>query len=238
MRLWHAPRIRLVETATPELTSGQRSAMDRLWEEAVRANPALFDGPVAALTRLERDGRDGLVLTWARASYRFRALRRVPDAPACSSLFVSVVQPSGDGRLLVGRMSPSTAAPGRWQLPGGTIEPPDGEGELDLAGLRRHAARELAEEIGSDTAADALTLGLTTRGANGNVGVMFSAPPRPAQELRERYARLVRTETARGRDPEFDRIDLIASPADLKRLTGPSVDYLEPVVRHYTGTST
>ncbi|MEU1406027.1 NUDIX domain-containing protein [Streptomyces sp. NPDC005728] len=235
MELWHALRIRLVETPTPEVSPGHRSAMDRLWAQAVRANPALFDGPVAALTGLERDGWDGLVLSWARATYRFRALRQVPDAPAWSSLFVTVLQPSDDGRLMVGRMSPSTAAPGRWQLPGGTIEPPDGEGGLDLAGLRRHAARELAEEIGSDTPSDALALWLTTRGTSGNVGVMFVAPPRPADELDERYAELVRTESARGYDPEFDRIELIRSAADLEGLEGPHVDYLEPVVRHYAG---
>ncbi|MEU9480312.1 NUDIX domain-containing protein [Streptomyces sp. NPDC048191] len=225
-----AGRIRLVETALPELSGRHRSAMDRAWEEAVRANPALFDGPVAALTGLERDGSDGLVLSWARATYRYRALRRVPDAPEYASLFVSVVQPADDGRLLVGRMAPSTASPGRWQLPGGTVEPPEGDGELDFTTLRAHAARELAEETGSDTPPDSLTGWLTTRGQSGNVGVMFTAPPRPAQELCDRYAQLVRTETAHGDEPEFDRIDLIGSPADLERLEGPLADYLRPVV--------
>jgi 8-oxo-dGTP pyrophosphatase MutT (NUDIX family) len=235
VELWDASRIRLVETATPELSPRHRSAMDRLWAKAVRANPTLFDGPVAVITGLEPDGPDGLVLSWARASYRFRALRELSDAPVWSSLFVSVavLQPSDDGRVMVGRMAPSTAAPGRWQLPGGTVEPPEGQDELDLAALRRHAARELAEETGSDTPADALTPGLTIRGTRGNVGVLFLAPPRPADELRERYAELVRTETARGRDPEFDRIELVRSAADLRGLKGPHVDYLERVVRHY-----
>ncbi|MGW3203921.1 NUDIX hydrolase [Streptomyces sp. NPDC001135] len=229
-----ARRIRLVETALPELSGRHRSAMDRAWEEAVRANPALFDGPVAALTGLERDGADGLVLSWARATYRYRALRQVPDAPAYASLFVSVAQPADDGRLTVGRMAPSTAAPGRWQLPGGTVEPPDGDGGLDLVTLRAHAARELAEETGSDTPADALTPWLTTRGGRGNVGVVFTAPPRPARELHDRYAKLVETETARGRDPEFDRIELIGSTTGLGSLDGPHVDYLRPVLDAYT----
>ncbi|MEU0005812.1 NUDIX hydrolase [Streptomyces sp. NPDC006314] len=235
MELLPATRIRLVETAVPELAPRHRSAMDRVWEAAVRANPALFDGPVAALTGLEADGRGGLVLSWARATYRYRALRQVPGAAVCSSLFVSVLQPTDDGRLLIGRMSPSTAAPGRWQLPGGTVEPPLDGGELTLADLRAHAARELAEETGSDTPADALTRWLTTRGDRGNVGVLFVAPPRPTRELRDRYAALVRAETARGADSEFDRIELIHSSADLAALEGPHVDYLRPVVRHYTG---
>jgi 8-oxo-dGTP pyrophosphatase MutT (NUDIX family) len=236
VELLPATRIRLVETAAPELSSRHRSAMDRVWEEAVRANPALFDGPMAVLTGLERDGHDGLLLSWARATYRYRALRQVPGAPVCASLFVSVLQPTGDGRLLIGRMAPSTAAPGRWQLPGGTVEPPHGGGRLDLAGLRAHAARELAEEIGSDTPATALTHWLTARGTRGNVGVFFVAPPRPARHLRDRYAALVGAETACGADPEFDRVELIRSSAALAALEGPHVDYLRPVVRRYTGT--
>ncbi|MFC9927545.1 NUDIX hydrolase [Streptomyces sp. NPDC127190] len=237
MELLPAGRIRLVETAPPGLSPQHRSLMDRRWAEAVRANPALFDGPVAALTGLARDGSDGLVLSWARATYRCRTLRGVPDAPVLCSLFVSVVQPCPDGRVLVGRMSASTATPGRWQLPGGTLEPPPADAGLDGTSLRLHAARELAEETGSDTPADALTPWLTTRSARGSVGVLFLAPPRPAHELRADYARLVSQETARGADPEFDRVELIGSPADLARLPGPRTDYLEPVLRHYTRTS-
>ncbi|MGW4569378.1 NUDIX hydrolase, partial [Streptomyces sp. NPDC004561] len=107
-----ARNIRLVETALPELAGHHRSAMDRVWEEAVRANPALFDGPVAALTGCERDGGDGLVLFWARTTYRHRALRQVPDAPVYGSLFVSVVHPADAGGLRGGRVAPATAAAG------------------------------------------------------------------------------------------------------------------------------
>ncbi len=46
-------------------------------------------------------------------------------------------------------------------------------------------------------------------------------------------ADLVASETALGRDPELDRIALVHSPAELARLSGPHVDYLEPVVRRY-----
>lgn len=231
--------VRLVETPPPELSPGERSAMDRVWEEAVLANPALFDGPMAALTGLAVEEPHDLVLSWTRATYRSRALRRVPGATSwLPSLFVSVAQPTDGDGLLVGRMAPWTAAPGRWQLPGGNVEPPGPGEDLDLAALRRHAARELAEEIGSDTVPEALTLWLATRGRNGSVGVLFLAPPCPASLLHERYATLAAAEKAEGHDPEFDRIALIRSPDELAALDGPHVDYLEPVVRHLAETNT
>ncbi|MFE0513510.1 hypothetical protein, partial [Streptomyces sp. NPDC058964] len=124
VELFDAPRLGFVEGVAPRLSAVHRLAMNRLWDEAVRANPSLFDGPAVAGLGLEQGERGGLVLSWARTTYRYRTLRLVPGAPSVSSVFVSVAQPAEDGRLLVGRMSPSTAAPGRLQLPGGSMEPP------------------------------------------------------------------------------------------------------------------
>ncbi|MGW0821686.1 NUDIX hydrolase [Streptomyces sp. NPDC002845] len=208
--------------------------MNRIWDAAVQANPSLFDGPMAACAGLEWEGPDSLVVTWARVTYRYRALRQVPGADVrLTSLFVSIVQPTDDGGLLVGRMAPWTAAPGRWQLPGGSVEPPADHRPLDLAALRRHAARELVEETGVVTPSDDLTLRLVTRGENGSVGVLFHAPPLPASLLRERFAGLVASETALGREPEFDRIAVLRAPDELTGLGGTRSDYLEPVVRRY-----
>ncbi|MFI8348637.1 NUDIX domain-containing protein [Streptomyces sp. NPDC085596] len=234
--LWDVSRLRFEETAPPVLTARQRTAMDHRWEAAVRVNPTLFDGPVAALTGLERDDAGGLLVSWTRLTYRFRALRGLPDAPAVSGLFVAVLQPCDDGRLLVGRMSPTTSAPGVWQPPGGTLEPPGGGAALDVAVLRRHAARELAEETGSDIPTDALVPGPVVRDARGSVGFLFIAPPRPARELRERYAELARTEIASGVGPEFDRVELIGSLAELRALPGPLASYLEPAVERFFGS--
>ncbi|WP_420712534.1 NUDIX hydrolase [Streptomyces sp. CB00316] len=66
-------------------------------------------------------------------------------------------------------MSPSTAAPGRWQLPGGSVEPPQDGAVLDESALAGQAARELAEELGSSAAAKDLRLWVVTRGENGSV---------------------------------------------------------------------
>lgn len=227
--LLEADGLRLVEVAPPVVTSETRAVMNRAWDEAVRTNPALFDGPVAVCAGLARDGGDGLVVSWSRTTYRYFALRRVPGATTLRSLFVSVVQPTDDGRVLVGRMSPATAAPGRWQFPGGSVEPPTGTGPLDETALRHHAAVELAEETGIE--ASGLTRCLVTHGEDGQVGVHYLAPPVPAALLHERYEALVAAETASGRVPEFDRIALVGSPAELPDLTGPHVLYLEPVLR-------
>lgn len=227
-------QLRLVEAAAPAVSSDDRLAMDRTWDETVRANPNLFDGPVAACAGLAWDAPHSLVISWARTTYRRYALRRVPGATAwLPSLFVSVAQATHGGCLLVGRMSSATAVPGRWQLPGGSVEPPADHEPLDVSGLRWHAARELAEETGIDTPPEDLTRWLVTRGEYGNVGVVFLAAPRPASVLHERFTAVVSAERASGRDPELDRIALIRSPAELPGLGGPQVDYLEPIIRRY-----
>ncbi|MFF3967579.1 NUDIX hydrolase [Streptomyces griseorubiginosus] len=229
--LLEAEELRLVEVAPPVVPAETRAAMNREWAEAVLANPALFDGPVVLCAGLSREGRDDLLVSWSRTTYRYFALRRVPGATVLRSLFVSVIQPTDDGRVLVGRMSRSTAAPGRWQFPGGSVEPPTGDEPLDEGALRRHAALELAEETGVDVPATALTRCLITYGDDGQVGVHYLAPALPAPVLQDRFDALAAAEAARGRDPEFDRIVFVGSPPELPRLEGPHVVYLEPVVR-------
>ncbi|MCX4809088.1 NUDIX domain-containing protein [Streptomyces sp. NBC_01239] len=227
-------RLRLVETAAPRLTPEERFAMNRVWDAKVRANPSFFDGPVLVCAGARREVPDELTVSWVRTTYRHFALRRVPFATSwLPSFFVSVLQPTDDGRLLVGRMSNSTAAPGRWQLPGGSLEPPEGDAPLDLAALHRHAARELIEETGVDTRPDDLTLWNVARAGNGGIGVLFRAPSLPEARLRERFEAMAAAERAQGREPELDDIALIHSTAQLPLLTGPHADYLEPIVRRY-----
>ncbi|GAA0916152.1 hypothetical protein GCM10009560_11100 [Nonomuraea longicatena] len=234
--LFEVHRLCLEESEAPPLSPEDRAARDRVWTAATSANPTLFDGPVVACAGVEWEGPRDLVLFWARVTYRHYALRRVPGCRSwLPSLFVNVVQPTDDGRMLVARMSSSTAAPGRWQLPGGSVEPPEGGQVLDEAALRGHAVRELAEETGISAAPERLRLWVVTRGENGSIGVTYLAPPVSTAELRERFAIAVADERARGCDPELDRIALVGSPADLTRLRGPHADYLEPLVRRYAG---
>ncbi|WP_405006682.1 NUDIX hydrolase [Kitasatospora purpeofusca] len=220
-------RIRLAEVAAPRLTAEERRARDQVWATMVLANPTLFDGPVVACADTSWPRPGELHISWFRVPYRHYALRRVPSATApTASLSVSVLQATDDDRLLVGRMSPTTAAPGRWQFPGGSVEPPpDGE-RLDLAALRRNAVRELAEETGVATTPTELELRAVTRGQYGSVGVLFLAPPLPEPALREHFTALA--------PPERELVELafVRSPADLPGLPGPHADYLTPVLRH------
>jgi 8-oxo-dGTP pyrophosphatase MutT (NUDIX family) len=130
-------------------------------------------------------------------------------------------------------MSNSTAAPGRWQLPGGSLEPPEGDEPLDMKALHRHAAQELIEETGIDTSPDDLTFWNVTRAGNGSIGVLFRAPSLPETWLRKRFRAMAAAERAQGREPELDNIFLIHSTAQLPLMVGPHADYLEPIVRRY-----
>lgn len=231
--LFDVERLHLAEVEAPLLSPEDESARDRVWDRAVQVNPTLFDGPVVACAGLEAGPRT-VSLSWARVTYRHYALRRVPGATALPSLFVNVVQPTDDGRVLAARMSPTTAAPGRWQLPGGSVEPPQDGQALDEAALGGQAARELVEEMGIDTAPGTLRLWAVTRGENSSVGLTYLAPALPESALREGFAVAARAERALGREPELDEIALVRSPDELVGLVGPHADYLEPVVRRYT----
>ncbi|WP_206779347.1 NUDIX domain-containing protein [Frankia sp. EI5c] len=215
------------------VSPAERAVVDQAWDDAVTSNPALFDGPVVVCLDLHRRGSDELVLVWTRSTYRSFALRRVPGARApLPGLFVGVLQPTEDGRVLVGRSSSSTAVPGRWQLPGGSVEPPGQGGRLDAVALAGNAARELAEETGVVADVADLRLRCVTRSSNGNLGFHYLAPPRPEAHLRERFEAQAAAEVARGLVPELEQI-LLVRAADIERLAGPYSEPLLPVATDY-----
>ncbi|MFI8105382.1 NUDIX hydrolase [Streptomyces sp. NPDC086023] len=231
--LFDVERLLLTEGEEPVLSPSDAAARDRVWSKAVQANPALFDGPAVACAELQYREPGVVRLSWVRVTYRHYALRRVPGATALPSLFVNVVQPTVDGRLLVARMSSSTAAPGRWQLPGGSVEPPQtGEG-LEESDLAVQAARELAEELGLDAGAKALRLSVVTRGENGSVGLTYLAPPLAEPAVRAAFSAAAAAERAQGREPELADIALVRSSQELANLPGPHADYLEPIIRRF-----
>jgi 8-oxo-dGTP pyrophosphatase MutT (NUDIX family) len=232
--LFDVDRLRLREISAPRLSAEDMAARDRAWDKAVQANPGLFDGPAVACVGMRWERPRSLVMSWTRITYRHYALRLVPgNSSWLPSLFVNVVLPTDDGRVVAARMSSSTAAPGRWQLPGGSVEPPQEHDALDVLAVRRHAARELAEETGVELPPEELRLWAVTRGQHGSIGLVFQAPPRPAALLQECFEAVTAAERASGGDPELDRIAVVRSAADLADLDGPHADYLEPVVCRY-----
>ena len=169
------------------------AAVDSAWDEMVRAIPTLFDGPVVLCSDF-RQISPRLKVSWSGATYRYRTVRQIPSASALSSVFVRVLQPAPDGRMLMGCMSASTSSPGLIQFPGGNLEPPPLGQEITTTTLRRHAAAELTEETGIDAAPDDLALWLVARTSDGNVGFFFLAPSLPAEFIRQRHAAVVLAE--------------------------------------------
>ncbi|MEU8617901.1 NUDIX hydrolase [Streptomyces sp. NPDC048623] len=240
-------RIDFVECPPPPLSAAERWAVDRHWAEATAANPTAFDGPLVAALGLDRPAPGRTVVRWARMTYRSRALRSLrPPGAVPGSVYVTVLLPTEEG-LVLGRGSRTTATPGRWSLPGGGAEPPPPGQPLDLAVLRRHAAVELAEEVGLVVRESELGLWALTRGARfGSLGFHFLAPAVPAARVRRCHAGLIAAETARGLVPELDELAFTAS--DFERsdpdesdagksapAPGPCADYLPPLLARYRG---
>jgi 8-oxo-dGTP pyrophosphatase MutT (NUDIX family) len=168
--------------------------------------------------------------------YRYRVLRKNSDAPALSSVFVCVLQPTQEGKLLIGHMSRSTSSPGQLQFPGGIMEPPSTGQPLTVAALRRHAAVELVEETGIRVAEEDLDLWLAARMPNGNVGFFFTAPALPDELIIQQHAALVESEHRHDREPEFSDVALVHSAGDLVAVDGNPADYLGPLVHQYLAT--
>lgn len=233
VEVFHTRTLRLVEGALPSLLPEERTEMDRRWDEAVQRQPAFFDGPTVASLGVEHEG-DALVLHWARCSYRYRALRQVPGATWLPApVFVTVLQPTPEGSLIVGRSADWTAVPGRWSFPGGSAEPPRVGAPFGEQGLREHAARELGEETGIEVLPDDLGLFAVSRGKHASIGVHFLAPQLPEGLVREHHARLREAEAARGREGELDVLSTVGSETEALAL-GCVADYLPPLVARYT----
>ncbi|WP_395366795.1 NUDIX domain-containing protein [Streptomyces sp. YH02] len=226
-------RITFVEHPPPALTPWEQGEVDRLWAETKAHTPTAFDGPLVASLGIDLPSPGVLVARWARLSYRHRALRvlrTAGDVPG--SVFVTVLLPTERG-LVVGRGAPTTAAPGRWTLPGGSVEPPADGHALDGEAVRRDAARELAEELGVRISDEKLRLFAVTRGRRfGSLGFHFLAPPVTCALALGRYAELVAVETGRGGGPELDAVAFVTSAAEAEQL-GPGADYLPQVLRRY-----
>ncbi|GAB6897665.1 NUDIX hydrolase [Kineosporia succinea] len=228
--------LRFTEVPVPALAPHQEAALAERWGEGVHANPLMFDGPVVTVLGAEPDGRGGLLVRWARATYRRHLLREMPEVTTPAFLFVATAQPTPAG-VVVGRTAAWTSTgAGRWVIPGGTVEPPEPGRPLHEELIRQHAARELGEETGVEVPAPDLTRWAVLWAPNGNLGVCFGAPPRPEPEVRERFAALLADAVQRREEPELSAIDFVSTPADLARLDGTPAVALPALLERYAST--
>lgn len=127
-----------------------REAIDVNWQSEHAANPALFDGTVVLLSRLQ--WREGAI-TGACHAVRYATFlywRRMRPVPAAGHIHACAIPVTSDGAIIAIRMAAHTANAGIVYFAAGTFEPTDFvDGLADLAG---NARRELAEETGIDLA--------------------------------------------------------------------------------------
>ncbi|MDQ0316553.1 NUDIX hydrolase [Amorphus orientalis] len=131
----------------PAFASDRRADISARWAEAVRANPALFNGTVLLFDDLAVEG-DRLSVVARPVDYAtFSAfLAWGGPVPGLANLFGAAAIVSSDGDLLLGRMGARTDDAGTVKLVGGTPDLSDVHGgRVDLVGS---VARELAEETG------------------------------------------------------------------------------------------
>ena len=127
-----------------------RPEIEANWQSEVAANPALFDGQMALLSRLAyRDGQLAGICHAIRYA-TFLYWRKVRPRPDVRHAFAHAMPVTSDGALIAARMGRKTANPGRVYFAAGSFEMADvTDGRVDV---ESNMMREVAEEIGLDLA--------------------------------------------------------------------------------------
>lgn len=201
-------------------------AIARLWADARRTRPQMFDGEVL-LAKAPR--RNGPVLELRFFPVRFSAFFAFKEAgfpdESVVNVFAMAAVHCRDGRFLLGEMGVHTANPGQIYFPSGTPDRSDvtPRGAVDLAGS---VLRELAEETGLEPAGDAVAGDWHMLHQPGQIALMrpISFPADSSDVL----ARVRRTLTAQA-EPEFTAVSawLPAAAAADPRLPGFMRAYLD-----------
>jgi len=147
-----APTLRArVTRPTPELPSALDAEIERLWQEARRETPALFNGRVFSVDRITPDLLEGHWTEYRRVTAQFRAPELRPQLDLRPLAVCGVLH--GPGGVVFGRREARAAyQAGYWQLPpAGSVDSgaalPDGGVDL-----RRQLLTELREELGLNPA--------------------------------------------------------------------------------------
>lgn len=196
---------------TPELDS----EISRLWTEAARERPHLFDGPVLSVIEMAENR-----LKLARASYRHLLAARRSPAVALSlklrPLAVTGVLSCPQGLVFGCRGSDVTQASHCWELaPSGGVPPPSQGSSPDIAG---QILEELEQEVGLK-ASDVTVLppaGLIESSESGVIDIVVPLiTPLSADRIIERHRERASNEYAALRicppqDPQLEELPLLA----------------------------
>ncbi len=136
-----------LDAAPHPFESEHRDAAAAHWIEARAANPALFDGEIALLSRLALDGRRLVGRCHIVRYSTFLHWRRTRPSGA-GHAYTHAMLVASDNALVAARMGGHTANAGQVYFAAGSFEPVDfRDGVADLEG---NMHREVMEETGLD----------------------------------------------------------------------------------------
>lgn len=219
------------------VSDAQEAAVAAHWRTALERNPSLFNGGL--VSPLDACVNDGVcTVRWHHSDFaHYLFSRQSPDRPAIGTigtLFVSIIVPTTDGELIVGRMSQQTSAPGVIQLPGGGVSVGPDQMQISHSDLTAAAVQEGSEELGITLDPAGLrTCGVIKRNSPPDIGVVFSAEPRARDAIQAAFAALRLRDSLAGAVPEFDELLAVSPRTNLRSLSRRGdhvVDYLPVVV--------
>lgn len=198
-------------------------AIDAVWSAALRHKPRLFDGRVLMLRSggIVREGGRGVLRgVFTPVAFKaFLAWRELghPDRERRNGFGMAALR-GADGAFVLGEMAPHTATAGRVYFPAGTPDLNDVRGAtVDIAASIR---RELGEETGLDPASLAFADHFVVVQDTHRVAVMQEV--RAAETATQLVARIMANLAAQP-DPEFARLHVARSPADITSAMPPFV---------------
>jgi 8-oxo-dGTP pyrophosphatase MutT (NUDIX family) len=204
-----------------------RPEIEANWQAEIAANPALFNGEMALLSRLAyRNGRlDGTCHAIRYATFLY--WRRVRPRPDVRHAFAHAIPITSDGALIAARMGPRTANAGRVYFAAGSFEMVDfTDGKVDV---ESNMMREVAEEIGLDLSG--LDRDPHYHAWSSDAGTVIFRRyrvPMPAATADQAIRAFIACET----DPEIEEPVIIRSAADVPDGMSP---HMRPLIEWHFG---
>lgn len=189
---------------------GAEEAVAARWQMERAAKPALFDGEVVLLSRLEwADGRLSGTCHAVRYS-QFLYWRSQRPVESAEHAYAHPILVAGDNALVAIRMASHTINAGQVYFASGSFEPvdfPGGRVDVDL-NMRREALEEIGIDL-RDCVAEPRLFGLSR--PEGTVFFRRYFSTLPAYKL----AAHIRHHAENGGDDEIEDAVILRSPADL-----------------------